>query len=166
VHSGSHCLSSEIWVALFAYLVNPHLPPRKSIGLGTNILSSGEFVCPIGPTYNSEDRPNLIGNPNAGPKTVTERFNIAAFSKPATGTFGSAGRDIIEAPGYTDLDSSLARSFPLPRESNLQFRAEFFNVFNHPNFDPPNVTADSASFGAIPSAEAPRQMQFALRVTF
>ena len=133
---------------------------------------TGHYLTPIyagnvSNTYNSSDRPNLIGNPNAGPKTVKEWFNTtAAFSKPATGTFGNAGRDIIEAPGYTDLDATLARSFPLPRESNLQFRAEFFNIFNHPNFDPPNVTADSAAFGSISSAEAPRQMQFALRVSF
>jgi carboxypeptidase family protein/TonB-dependent receptor-like protein len=138
---------------------------------GIASVQTGHYLTPVysanvSNTYNSEDRPNLVGNPNAGPKTVTDWFNINAFSKPATGTFGNAGRDIIEAPGYTDLDSTLARSFPLPRESNLQFRAEFFNVFNHPNFDPPNVTADSASFGAVPSAEAPRQMQFALRVTF
>jgi hypothetical protein len=134
-------------------------------------VQTGHYLTPvysanISNTYNSADRPNLIGNPNAGPKTAADWFNLAAFSKPATGTFGNAGRDIIEAPGYTDLDSTLARSFPLPRESSLQFRAEFFNLLNHPNFDPPNVTADSASFGAIPSAEAPRQMQFALRVTF
>ena len=132
---------------------------------------TGHYLTPvysgnISNTYNSSDRPNLIGNPNAGPKTVKEWFNTAAFSKPATGTFGNAGRDIIEAPGYTDLDATLARSFPLPRESSLQFRAEFFNIFNHPNFDPPNVTADSASIGTISSAESPRQMQFALRVSF
>lgn len=139
---------------------------------GIASVQTGRYLTPVysanvSNTYNSADRPNLIGNPNSGPKTVQQWFNTTtAFSKPATGTFGNAGRDIIEAPGYTDLDSTLARSFPLPREANLQFRAEFFNIFNHPNFDPPNVTADSASFGAIPSAEAPRQMQFALRVTF
>ena len=113
---------------------------------------TGHYLTPIysgniSNTYNSQDRPNVIGDPNSGPRTVKQWFNTAAFSKPATGAFGTAGRDIIEAPGYTNLDITLARSFPLPRESDLQFRAEFFNVFNHPNLDPPNVTADSAAFG-------------------
>jgi hypothetical protein len=133
---------------------------------------SGHYLTPvysgnISNTYNSRDRPNVIGTINNGPKTIKQWFNTTtAFSKPATGTFGNAGRNIIIAPPYTDLDTTLARSFPLPKEANLQFRAEFFNIFNHPNLDPPNVTADSAAFASISSAEAPRQMQFALRVTF
>ena len=132
---------------------------------------SGHYLTPvysgnISNTYNSRDRPNVIGAVNDGPKSIKQWFNTAAFSKPATGTFGNAGRNIILAPGYTDLDATLARSFPLPKEANLEFRAEFFNIFNHPNLDPPNATADSAAFASISSAEAPRQMQFALRVTF
>jgi hypothetical protein len=123
---------------------------------------TGHYLTPV-----SRDRPNVIGPINNGPKTTAQWFNTTtAFSKPATGTFGNAGRNIIVAPPYTDLDATLSRSFPLPKESSLQFRAEFFNIFNHPNFDPPNVTADSAAFASISSAEAPRQMQVALRVTF
>jgi len=134
-------------------------------------VQTGHYLTPVysgnvSNTYNSADRPNVIGSINSGPKTIKQWFNTAAFSKPATGNFGNAGRDIILAPGYTDLDATLARSFPLPRESDLQFRAEFFNIFNHPNFDPPNVTADSAAFASISSAEAPRQIQLALRVSF
>ena len=60
---------------------------------------------------------------------------------------------------------SLGR-FRFPGSRILQFRAEFFNIFNHPNFDPPKVTADSAAFASISSAEAPRQIQLALRVSF
>jgi hypothetical protein len=139
---------------------------------------TGQYLTPVysgnvSNTYNNADRPNLVGNPNAGPKTTAQWFNTAAFAKPAADTFGNAGRNIIEGPGYTDVDATLSRTFPLPRESNLQFRAEFFNVLNHPQFNPPNVTADSASFGVISSAEgssgtaeSPRQIQFALRITY
>jgi hypothetical protein len=154
-----------------------------SSGLGAHLLGgwelsgifsdqTGRYLTPvysgnISNTYNTRDRPNLIGSVNDGPKTITQWFNTtSAFSKPALGTFGNAGRNIILAPGYVDVDATLARSFPLPRESSLQFRAEFFNLMNHPNFDPPNVTPDSAAFGSISSAEAPRQMQFALRIVF
>ncbi len=86
--------------------------------------------------------------------------------KVATGNFGDAPRDSILEPGYQDFDSAVVRNFPLPREASLQFRAEFFNTFNHPNFDPPNATADSSAFGTITTAEDPRELQFALRVTF
>lgn len=118
-------------------------------------------------TYNSRDRPNVYGNPNNGPKTVQQWFTVADYlPKAATGTFGNAPRNSILEPGYQDLDSALARTFPLPREATLQFRAEFFNILNHPNFDPPNATADSSAFGTIATAEDPREMQFALRITF
>jgi hypothetical protein len=121
-------------------------------------------------TYTLRDRPNVTGNPNNGPKTVKEWFNIADYSKPnqsaATVGFGNAPRNSILEPGYQNLDSALARTFPLPKEASLQFRAEFFNILNHPNFDPPNATADSSAFGTIATAEDPREMQFALRITF
>lgn len=120
----------------------------------------------ISNTFNTRDRPNVIADPNNGPKTRQLWFNKAAFVAPAKGVFGNAGRNDILSPPYTDFDVTLSRSFPLPREASLQFRAEFFNVANHPNLDQPNTTADSAAFGSISTAEAPRQMQFALRVHF
>ena len=152
-------------------------------GLGAKLLGgfeineiyqgqTGHYESPIysgniSNTYTNRDRPNVYGNPNNGSKTVTQYFNTAAYlPKAATGTFGDAPRNSILEPGYQNFDTALARSFPLPKEANIQFRAEFFNVLNHPNFDPPNATADSSAFGTIATAEDPREIQFALRVTF
>jgi hypothetical protein len=120
----------------------------------------------ISNTYNSADRPNAIGDPNDGPQTVTQWFNTAAFAKPAANSFGNEGRNVIQCPGLRNLDFTLARSFQLGERLTIRFRAELFNSLNHPNFNFPNATADSSSFGAIPSALDPRQVQLALKAIF
>jgi hypothetical protein len=115
-------------------------------------------------------RPNLIGNPNDGPHTVQEWLSPAAFQRlnPVTqaGQFGNAGRDIARGPAFTDLDASLTRSFRLSETMRLQFRAESFNIANHPNFGLPVADLNSPSFGQILSAASPRLMQFALKLTY
>ena len=116
---------------------------------------------------NGIDRPNVTGNPNHGPKTVNQWFTIGDYSTPALGTFGNAGRNSIDAPGYTDLDVAFARTFGLFESLNLQAKAEAFNLFNHPNFGLPNTTVDSTTtFGTITTAQAQRQIQLSLRVSF
>jgi len=113
------------------------------------------------------DRPNVVGNPNNGPRTPAEWFNTAAFSIPAPYTFGNAGRNILRAPGYLSLDASLARRFRLAESVELRLEAQTFNLTNRANFNLPEAFADDpASFGRILSAKAPRQIQFALRLSF
>jgi hypothetical protein len=133
-------------------------------------IQSGHYLTPlysanVSNTYNLRDRPNVTGNPNTGPHTTKAWFNTGVYSKPLD-AFGNAPRNSILSPAYQDFDATLARNFALPRKGNLQFRAEFFNIVNHPNFDPPSVTADSTAFGTISTAEDPREMQFALRITY
>ncbi len=115
-------------------------------------------------------RPNLIGNPNNGPHSVQEWISPDAFQRlnPITqaGQFGNAGRDIARGPAFTDFDTSLTRSFRLTEGARLQFRAESFNVANHPNFGLPVADLNSPSFGQILTAAPPRLMQFALKVTY
>jgi outer membrane receptor protein involved in Fe transport len=115
-------------------------------------------------------RPNVVGDPNGGPRTVDEWLSRSAFQRlnPQTqaGQFGNAGRNIARGPSYTNVDASLVRTFQVQGELRLQFRAEVFNVANHPNFGLPVADMNSANFGRILSAGSPRLMQFALKLIF
>jgi hypothetical protein len=122
-------------------------------------------------TLNDEDRPNQVGNPNNGPKTVKEWFNTAAFVNPGFGSFGDARRNSVIGPGLKDLDISLSRFFPVTHRVNAEFRSEAFNIFNHPNFGLPNANPNSSAFGSISTTGSTgsnnsRQIEFALRLTF
>ena len=115
-------------------------------------------------------RPDLIGDPNAGPRTLDRWINAAAFRRlnPQTeaGQFGSAGRNIARGPAFTNIDFSLTRSFALRENMRLQFRAEAFNVANHANFGLPIADMNSPNFGRILTAASPRLIQFGLKLVF
>lgn len=115
-------------------------------------------------------RPNLIGDPNCGPQTVELWLNTSAFQRldPVTqaGQFGNAGRNVARGPAFTDIDLSLIRSFKLSEAIRLQARAESFNIANHANLGLPVGDLNSPNFGRILSAGAPRQLQFALKLTY
>src|SRR4029450_5857783 len=121
------------------------------------------------------DRPDLIGEPDLPsdrPKgeIVAKYFNTAAFRQNAMGTFGSSGRNIIRGPGFASVHLSLLKNFRLPwftsDGSNLQFRAEFYNLFNRTNLNNPNNNFITSTFGRITSAGDPRIIQLALRLSF
>ncbi|HXE80298.1 MAG TPA: TonB-dependent receptor [Vicinamibacterales bacterium] len=115
-------------------------------------------------------RPDLVGDPNSGPRTVDEWISRSAFRRlnirTEAGKFGNAGRNIARGPSYTNVDMSLVRNFALTQAVDLQFRAEAFNVFNHPNFGIPVADLNSANFGRILTAGPPRLLQFGLKVIF
>jgi hypothetical protein len=93
-------------------------------------------------------------------------FDTAAFRVPAQYTFGNSGRGNLDNPGTNNFDISMQKNFRILEGHTLQFRAELFNTFNHPLFNDPNITVDSANFGRITSARAARQVQFGLRYEF
>lgn len=93
-------------------------------------------------------------------------FNTAAFKTNALGTFGTGGRGQLRAPGAWNLDYSLFKHFQVTEAVKLQFRGEFFNVFNHANLGGPNTSVISATFGQITSAGSPRIVQLSLKVVF
>ena len=100
----------------------------------------------------------------------TSVFTTAPVIGDGTG-FGNGGRDILRGPGQLNFDSSLARQFRvggLSENGYIQFRGEFFNIMNHPQFNNPGSNRGAAStFGVISSAAvAPRIMQFALKYVF
>ncbi len=113
-------------------------------------------------------RPNLTGDPNLpGGQRVPERwFNTEAFSLQDPFTFGTAPRNPVFAPGYANVDMSLAKSWYLSAGSRLEFRWEIFNLLNRANFDVPNRFFGSANFGRIFSALNAREMQFGMRYSF
>lgn len=123
---------------------------------------------------NSATRPDVVAgcNPNNFAHTPTKWFNTACFTDNFLGRFGDSGRDVIIGPGVVDFDPSLLKNFVFKETRYVQFRAEFFNVLNHPNFDNPTTTETSSTFGRITSAGVQdprltsRQIQFALRLVF
>ena len=91
----------------------------------------------------------------------------AAWGTPAIFTYGNGGRNILRGPGRENVDFSLFKNFQLTERFKLQFRAEMFNLFNHAQFDIPNASVGNPNAGIITGiVGSPRQMQFALRLTF
>lgn len=93
-------------------------------------------------------------------------FDTSCFSAPPAGFFGNAGRNILSGPGINNWDIGIDKLFPLRESMRLQLRAEFFNAFNHAQFDMPNSNVVAPNFGLIGSARAPRLIQFALKLQF
>ena len=136
--------------------------------LGFNPTNNGDSRNPIRPSVNPAFQGNVVlGTPN-------QYFNPAAFSVPASGTYGNLGRDTLTGPGIVSLDLSALKNTNLTEKVRLQFRAEFFNVLNHANFSTPNpVVFTSASSTPAPTAglitatsTTSRQIQFGLKLLF
>jgi hypothetical protein len=112
-------------------------------------------------------RPNRVsGQAISGPKTAQEWFNTNAFAAPAAGFFGNAAPDSITGPGVVDFDMAFYKNFKITERQNLQFRAEFFNIFNHTNFSAVSSSFGAGNFGQVTSALDPRILEFALRYSF
>ena len=112
------------------------------------------------------DRPDLLASAAVNNPNAHAWFNTSAFALPRPYTFGSAGRNILRAPGVFTWDASVARRFELREKWSLTMEAQAFNLLNRTNFDLPQAFADQPSFGEIFSAKASRQIQFALRLMF
>ena len=136
-----------------------------TVGVHPDIDVSNTGRSNLGFGYN--DRPNLGGNPNlpAGDRTTDRWFDTGAFSMPAFGTFGNAGRNIVDGPGYRNLNLAVVKLVPVA-DARLQLRLEVFNLFNTDNFDLPDPFLGSPTFGQVLSAGAPRRVQFGLRALF
>jgi hypothetical protein len=94
-------------------------------------------------------------------------LNPAAYSNPAADTFGNCPRDSFIGPTYNDVDAQLSKTVPIHEKVSLDFRAEAFNLLNHPNFNLPySSEANPALLGKITGAQSPRIVQFALKLLF
>jgi hypothetical protein len=164
----------------------------------TVVLPSPTGVSASAVAFGYPGRPNLVGDPAkpglvaANPgcqapaqlRTIGNWFNQCAFAQPASGTFispgsstpvlqfGTEGRNILTGPSFEDLDFSLTKAFPIRSEGQrVQFSGEFFNLFNHPNFDDPDHLFGAENFGSVLSSNAhgdkpPRQIQVSFRYSF
>ncbi len=121
-------------------------------------------------TNSPENRPNCDG-PVSYPKTVSVQgiqwFSPSAFTQPAAGTFGDCpAQGPAIGPGYVDADISMQKNFPITETMKIQFRTDFLNAFNHPNFAVPNFTFGTPTFGVSNASQDARQLQFALKFYF
>lgn len=131
-----------------------------SINAAGDIANTGN-----GSTY---ERANLIGDPTVSSGNAASWFNTAAFSTPSNGTYGNSGRNILRTQQFWNLDTSVFRAFSLYKETQLNLRAESFNVANHPTLGTPGTTITTpSSFGKVTSVIGnQRLMQFAAKITF
>ena len=113
-------------------------------------------------------RPNIIAKTSlpSDQRTPAHFFNTAAFTTAPQFVIGNGSRNPVRGPAYRDLDIAFVKHTPLPRETNLEFRAELFNITNTPAFSQPNGSFGAAAFGTITSTTTdPRVVQFALRLS-
>ena len=125
----------------------------------------------------STQRPNVVPGVNIVPanQSVNNYLNLQAFSLPAAGIFGNAGRNLARGPSQWQIDTALEKRIAIFENLGLKFRAEAFNLLNHPQYGlPAAVYTSPGSFGAITSGAnttaigtgTPRELQFALRLEF
>jgi hypothetical protein len=120
---------------------------------------------------NNNDRANVVGSylldPHRSRSDVSNMwFNTAAFAKPATGTDGNLGRNVVDAPGSRNVDLGIFRNFKFGERITLQARGEFTNAFNMVNLSGPSGTFSAQAFGTIRTAGSMRNVQLGLRLTF
>ena len=156
-----------------------------STGLPFTVYSG---IQQTGAGYTGSDRPDLVANPNSstsGP--VREDYfgrgannssffsipiNVPGGTGPNQGVFGTVGRDAFRGPAFHQYDIALIKNTPFGKRANgelgiLQFRAEFFNIFNIVNFGLPSNVVLGSGFGVISQTAGPsRQIQFSLRLAY
>lgn len=152
-------------------------------GLPVNVTMS-RSASDLPDQLNKNQRPNLVPGVSLYPSNQTPKnwINVAAFSAPATGTHGNAGRNIARAPGLWQMDTSLQKRFIVTEMLGISFRAEAFNLFNVAHYGTPasvwsaptSSSSNPNNFGVITTSfnnnpvgtGTPRELQFMLRVDF
>jgi hypothetical protein len=117
-------------------------------------------------------RADVVGDWRIPNPTIERWFNTAAFARPADFTYGNAGPHILRGPGRNNWDFAVLKNFVLKEARSIQFRAEFFNLPNHPQFGLPQQfvgnSVDSPLFGKITSTGffKARSIQLSLKFLF
>jgi hypothetical protein len=142
---------------------------RADSGNSINVVTGTDTNLDGVSTY---DRPNLVADPVlSSSRTRDERiakfFNTSAFDRAvATGTLGNAGRNLLKGPGAVNWTGSAFKTFRFTEQKRLQFRAEFFNLFNHTNLNNPVASMSNPNFGRIQGAGGSRVVQFGLKFLY
>jgi hypothetical protein len=111
-------------------------------------------------------RADVVGNPypSGFNRGVNAWFDAKAFAQPALGLYGNSGRNVLRAPGVNSWDLSLFKNVDFAERLRYQLRFEFFNTFNHTQFQQPDSNVNSPSFGVIRSAGPGRIIQIAMKL--
>ena len=145
---------------------------RFSTGLPVTLLETDDRsllgTSGSGPIQLPVDTPDFSQGPLdfTNPRSGKPNFNTSLFSPEPLGQLGDAPRRFFHGPGINNWDISIQKDTLITEGKTLQFRAEFFNAFNHAQFGLPDGNVNDATFGLVQSAAAPRLMQFALKFLF
>lgn len=118
------------------------------------------------PGAGSSARPDMTGDASLKVPSAERWFNTAAFSLPASGGFGSSGRNTLDGPGYGNVSVALVKRMYFLQQGTLELRLEAFNVLDRANFDLPDSVFGSPTFGRILSSDSPRRIQLGIRTEF
>jgi len=139
---------------------------QSQTGNPVNLVTTNSIVNGVANTL----RPDVVG-PVETIGSVEQWFNTTAFTPVAR--FGNLGRNVVIGPGFNNVDFSIVKNTRFNESTNLQFRAEVFDVFNHASFGQPGRVVDSATFGRIINTRFPtgdsgssRQLQFAVKLSY
>lgn len=144
---------------------------RETLGgwtfAGLAVLESGFALSPgLSTSSNGEaTRPNAVG-PTQKVGKLSEWFNIASYKQAPYGFYGNASNGSIRGPAEFTGNTALYKTFSIEKKLDLQFRAEAFNVANHPNYAAVSTSYGAGNFGAVTSALDPRILEFAMRASF
>jgi hypothetical protein len=142
---------------------------------GVTTIRSGQPLTPqlgFSSANTGDTRPNRIrdGNLPRDQRNISHWFDVTAFNAAPAYLFGNSGRDVIIGPGAVNFDFSAFKRFPthkLGESGEVQFRAEFFNILNHPQFAPPNPRTDIPQGRTIAALTAlMRTIQFGVKIIF
>jgi hypothetical protein len=135
-----------------------------TVALDPNLDNSNTGQSILG--FGANNRPDVLRSAALSNPTPDRWFDVTAFALAPYGSFGNAGRNILTGPGYQSINVSIVKNLRLAERSNLQIRAEAFNLLNRANFDLPNIFFGTPAFGAVQSAETPRRIQFGAKILF
>lgn len=128
--------------------------------------------------FATDNRPMQVCNPTATHQTIQQWFDPNCFTQAPVGQLGTASRTPLSGPGFVNTDFSLIKRFRITERAGMDFRAEFFNLFNHPQFGLPNADLSAGTVGGVKqplnptlgtityTVNNPRLIQFALKLTF
>ncbi len=147
-------------------------------GLPVNItIDRSNSAVPGYYAVSGEERPNYIYGMSLTPtggSNPTDWINAAAFTTPASQTFGNLGRNAFRAPGISQLDMGLSKYVSISEKTSIRFRADLFNVFNRAQFGAPNADLSQSNFGVITTTISnyatgrgtPRELQLSAKFVF
>lgn len=150
-----------------------HLLGEWSMGWGMALQSGPPFT--VGTQVNTTNafaagslRADVLRNPNLprDQRTLARWFDTDAFRQPELYRFGNQGVNLLRSDGTAQFDFSLLRNFHITEDWRIQFRGEFINAFNHPQFNVPGRVLGGAGFGIIAAARPARTIQLGLRMVF